>query len=334
MQSYVQTQYGCNIWRFRCDNGCGEYDNALFKGILTTSGIRFEPAPAYTQHKNGVSERMLQTLNSKARACILDAQLPTIFWAELIETACYLHRRSPTRSLQGRTPYEVLHTWLFTRDHPQTSFDANQFRPPLDHLRRVGCVAWEFIPKEQRCDKNFGPRSRRCMMLGYVHDTTHIWRLWDFEMNTGLLHGRPVHWSDVEWEEDVNAFPLVASEAAGSCTAGDSEPEELVFPDKYYEDPPPSQPASLNLPGAETPCHRDTVSPQVEISSMPPPSPCHRDTASPHVEMPSMPPSSPCYRDTPRPHVEPSSMPPSSPCYRDTPRPHVDQCVAYALIIL
>jgi hypothetical protein len=301
MQSYVKTQYGCTIRRFRCDNGRGEYDNALFKGILTTSGINFEPAPAYTQHKNGVSERMLQTLNSKARACILDAQLPTVFWAELIETACYLHRRSPTRSLQGRTPYEVLHAWLFARDHPSTPLEANQFRPPLDHLRRVGCVAWKVIPKEQRCDKNFGPRSRRCMMLGYVHDTTHIWRLWDFETNTGLLHGRPFQWSDVEWEEDVNA-----------CTADDSEPEELVFPDKYYEDPPPSEPqaraASLPLPVAETPCHRDSVSPHVELSSMPP-SPCHRDPVSPHVE-------------------------PSSPCHRDTPCPHVDQCVADALIIL
>jgi hypothetical protein len=322
MQSYVKTQYGCTIRRFRCDNGRGEYDNALFKGILTTSGINFEPAPAYTQHKNGVSERMLQTLNSKARACILDAQLPTVFWAELVETACYLHRRSPTRSLQGRTPYEVLHAWLFARDHPSTPLEANQFRPPLDHLRRVGCVAWKVIPKEQRCDKNFGPRSRRCMMLGYVHDTTRIWRLWDFETNTGLLHGRPFQWSDVEWEEDVNA-----------CTADDSEPEELVFPDKYYEDPPPSEPqaraASLPLPGAETPCHRDSVSPHVELSSMPPSSPCHRDSVSPHAELSSMPPSSPCHRDSVSPHVEPSS-----PCHRDTPCPHVDQCVADALIIL
>jgi hypothetical protein len=142
----------------------------------------------------------------------------------------------------------------------------------------LGVWPGSIIPKEQRCDKNFGPRSRRCMMLGYVHDTTHIWRLWDFETNTGHLHGRPFHWSDVEWEEDANAFPFVA---AGS-TAGDSEPEELVFPDEYYDDPPPSQPASLDLPGAETPCHRDTASPHVE--SPPLPAPCHRDTASPHVD--------------------------------------------------
>jgi hypothetical protein len=350
MQSYVKTQYGCTIRRFRCDNGRGEYDNTLFRSILTTRGIRFEPAPAFTQHKNGVSERMLQTLNSKARACILDAQLPTIFWAELIETACYLHRRSPTRSLQGRTPYEVLHSWLSARDQPQTlrPHDVHQFRPPLVHLRRVGCVAWKVIPKEQRCDKNFGPRSRCCMMLGYVHDFTHIWRLWDFETNTGHLHGRPFQWSDVEWEEDVNAFPSVGPKAAGR-----TEPEELVFPDEYYDDSLPSQSASLDLPGAaqqrlQTPCHRDNVSPHVEMSPTvptpcrrdsvspyvekpPAPAPCHRNTVSPHVEMPPAP--APCHRDAPSLLVEIPSVPPPSPCHRDAPSPHVDQCVAYALLI-
>jgi hypothetical protein len=325
MQSYVKTQYSCTIRTFRCDNGRGEHDNTLFRSILTTRGIRFEPAPAFTQHKNGVSERMLQTLNSKARACILDAQLPTTFWAELIETACYLHRRSPTRSLHGRTPYEVLHSWLFTRDHPQTPLETNQFRPPLDHLRRVGCVAWKVIPKEQRCDKNFGPRSRRCMMLGYVHDSTHIWRLWDFETNTGHLHGRPFQWSDVEWEEDVNAFPSMVPEAAGRRG---TEPEELIFPDEYYED---CLPATDTPQSVETPCHRAAPSPHIEILSVPPPSPRVETPSvpppSPHVETPSVPP--------PSPHVEISSVPPPSPspCHRDASSPHVDQCVAYALII-
>ena len=38
---------------FRCDNGRGKYDNRLFRGILRVSGILLEPAPPYTQHKNG-----------------------------------------------------------------------------------------------------------------------------------------------------------------------------------------------------------------------------------------------------------------------------------------
>jgi len=54
--------WGYDIKRFRCDNGRGEYDNKFFRSILAARGIRFEPAPPYTQHKNGVAERMIGTL--------------------------------------------------------------------------------------------------------------------------------------------------------------------------------------------------------------------------------------------------------------------------------
>ena len=46
------------IARFHSDNGMGEYDSAEFRSILTESGISFEPAPPYTQHKSGVLEHM------------------------------------------------------------------------------------------------------------------------------------------------------------------------------------------------------------------------------------------------------------------------------------
>ena len=98
------TAQGYRIRRFRCDNGRGEYSNKTFQKILGDSGITFEPAPPYTQHKNGVSECLIQTLNTKARSMLLDAKLPKKFWAEAIATATYLHQRSPSNSLEGLTP--------------------------------------------------------------------------------------------------------------------------------------------------------------------------------------------------------------------------------------
>jgi hypothetical protein len=92
MRSYIKTQFNCDIKRFRCDNGRGEYDNGLFKSELMHNGTQYETAPPYTQHKNGVSERMLQTLNTKARALMIEANLPSNFWAEAINTAIYLHQ--------------------------------------------------------------------------------------------------------------------------------------------------------------------------------------------------------------------------------------------------
>ena len=70
------TAQGYKIRRFRSDNGRGEYSNKTFQKILGDSGISFEPAPPYTQHKNGVSEHMIRTLNTKARSMLLDAGLP------------------------------------------------------------------------------------------------------------------------------------------------------------------------------------------------------------------------------------------------------------------
>jgi hypothetical protein len=179
---------GFQIKRFRCDNGSGEYNNAIFLGILGENGITYEPSPPYTQHKNGVAEQMIRTLNTKARSMMQDANVPIQFWPEAIRTACYLHRRSPTSSLSGnRSPHEAL-------------FGAI---PQIEHLRRFGCRVFKHVPPAQRTEKKFGSRSTRCMLLGYVHDTTKIWRIWDF--NSGK-NGRAVECSSVVFQEEENAF--------------------------------------------------------------------------------------------------------------------------------
>ena len=38
--------------KFRCDNGKGEY-NKLFRSMLASRGVTYEPCPPYTHHKNG-----------------------------------------------------------------------------------------------------------------------------------------------------------------------------------------------------------------------------------------------------------------------------------------
>lgn len=152
------------ITRFRSDNGSGEYDNRLFRGILRASGIRFEPSPPYTQHKNGVAERMIRTLTTKARAMMLDSRLDGPFWGEAINTAACLHARTPSQSVGGRTPYEML--------------NGKGNIAEIHHLRRFGCAAYKLIPEEVRRGK-FSVRSRVCVMVDYVHETTKLWKLWD-----------------------------------------------------------------------------------------------------------------------------------------------------------
>lgn len=38
-----------------------------------------------------------------------DSSLPSFLWGEAVRHATYLKNRSPTRALDGKTPYEVFH---------------------------------------------------------------------------------------------------------------------------------------------------------------------------------------------------------------------------------
>jgi transposase InsO family protein len=192
---------GFKIKRFRCDNGKGEFSNDKFLQILAKDGISFEPSPPYTQHKNGVAERMIRTINTKTRSLMIDSGVHMSFWAEALQTAVYLHQRTPTTSLSKyRSPYEVLH----------------QKQPKIEHLRCFGCIAYKYIPKEQRDKGKFTDRSKPCMMLGYVHDTAKIWRIWDFEIK------KAVECSNVIFNEDLNAYEAIQQERIN--------PDLIVFP--------------------------------------------------------------------------------------------------------
>jgi hypothetical protein len=182
---------GFDIKRFRCDNGKGEYDNTLFRSVLRVSGVSFEPSPPYAQHKNGATERMIGAITQKARSMIIDSQAPHEFWGEAVMTAAYLHRRTPHKALNGKSPHEVLNGYNADPPPPPA---------PIHHLRRFGCRVWKLIPEAQRSDKKLGDRSKPCMMVGYVHHTTKLWKLYDPESR------QVIHASDVDFDEEVNCY--------------------------------------------------------------------------------------------------------------------------------
>jgi hypothetical protein len=205
---------GYNIQRFRCDNGRGEYDNKLFRGLLATRGTALEFCPPESHHKNGVAERMIRTITERARAMILDSQAPLEFWGEAVNTAVYLHQRMPNEGLTRRddrdgfkapydTPYEMQHSYgrpEFEKPLDDPTRKRINYKAPLHHLCRFGCYASRLIPEKQRTDQKLGARSKACMMVGYVHDSTTLWRIWDLEHKTVKAQ------SDVIFDEERNAY--------------------------------------------------------------------------------------------------------------------------------
>jgi hypothetical protein len=49
---------------------------------------------------------MNRTLVERAKCMLFDAQLSKKFWAEAVATAAYIVNRSPTKSVNGKTPIE------------------------------------------------------------------------------------------------------------------------------------------------------------------------------------------------------------------------------------
>nr|GEV43609.1 hypothetical protein [Tanacetum cinerariifolium] len=62
---------------------------------------------ARTPQQNGVAERRNRTLIEAARTMLADAKLPVTFWAEAVNTACYVQNRVLVNKSQNRTPYEL-----------------------------------------------------------------------------------------------------------------------------------------------------------------------------------------------------------------------------------
>jgi hypothetical protein len=175
---------GYGIKRFWCDNGRREYENQTFRYVLAARGTTNEACSPYAHHMNGVAKRMIHTITEKAREMMIDSQAPIQFWGEAVNTAVYLHQRSPNESMRRgdrdgyqapyATPYEMLHG--FGKPSHNANGNKISYQASLHNLCRFGCYANRLRPDVQRRGK-FGPRSKPYMMVGYPHDSKRLWRL-------------------------------------------------------------------------------------------------------------------------------------------------------------
>ncbi|GKD30471.1 retrovirus-related pol polyprotein from transposon TNT 1-94 [Tanacetum coccineum] len=76
--------------------------------FCTKKGIKREYSIARTPQQNGVAERKNRTLIEAARTMLADSLLPIQFWAEAVNTACYVLNRVLVTKPQMKTPYEIL----------------------------------------------------------------------------------------------------------------------------------------------------------------------------------------------------------------------------------
>jgi IS30 family transposase len=145
-KTLIENQTGKKLKRLRTDNGM-EFCGGKFNKFYKDEGITSHRTASHTPQQNGVTERMNRTLLERARYLLSNARLFRDFWAEVVNTACYLVNRSPSTAIDCKTPYEV---WFGT---------------PVDYsfLKTFGCPAYCHVN-----DGKLEPQSKNCIFLGYA----------------------------------------------------------------------------------------------------------------------------------------------------------------------
>ena len=145
----IEKKFNKDIISIRSDHGL-EFENSQFLQFCTTNGIEHNFSAPRTPQQNGVVERKNRTLEDIARTMLISSKLPKFYWAEAVNTGCYLINRCMIRSVLNRTPYELL----------------KGRKPNLAHLRAFGCVCFIHNNDKDNLGK-FDAKSDEGIFLGY-----------------------------------------------------------------------------------------------------------------------------------------------------------------------
>jgi len=145
----VQNEKESKIISVKSDHE-GEFENALFKKFFDEKGISHNFSCARTPQQNGVVERKNRTLQEMARTMTSASNVEKYFWAEAINTSCYIINRVSIRKILNKTPYEL---WKNRKSN-------------ISYFHIFGCYCYILNDKENL--GKFGSKSDKGKFLGYA----------------------------------------------------------------------------------------------------------------------------------------------------------------------
>lgn len=100
-----------------------------FHSHLTSCDIVLRIACPYTPSQNGIAERKHRYVIETGLTIMFQARVPLPLWVGAFSTTVYLINRLPSRTLDGKTPYEL----LFGK------------QPDYSMLRTFGCLCFPYL---------------------------------------------------------------------------------------------------------------------------------------------------------------------------------------------
>nr|GEY41088.1 putative ribonuclease H-like domain-containing protein [Tanacetum cinerariifolium] len=212
---YIENLIDLRVKVIRCDNRT-EFKNRVMNQFCEMKGIKREFSVARTPQQNRVAERKNRTQIEVARTMLVDLKLPTTFWAEAVNTTCYVENRVLVIKPHNKTSYELFlgrkHALSFMRPlgYPVTILNT------IDHLGKFDGKANEgFFVGYSTNSKEFRVFNSRTRI---VEENLHV----KFSENTPNIAGSGPNWRfDIDaLIKSMNYKPVVAgNQSNGSaCT--------------------------------------------------------------------------------------------------------------------
>ena len=180
---WVKNKFNIDVQVLHTD-GERSISNAT-KHAIRSLGITLQQTAPHTPDQNGKAEEAGGELSKKSRCLHVSSKLPWELWPEFYTTSGEFLNLTPSRTLGGKTPYEVLQHYLNGLNKhtspPKPSKDKkfkninDITKPRHAHLIAYGAKAFALthgIPKAMKVQ----PRAHIGYLVGY--DSTNIYRIW------------------------------------------------------------------------------------------------------------------------------------------------------------
>nr|GFB44201.1 retrovirus-related Pol polyprotein from transposon TNT 1-94 [Tanacetum cinerariifolium] len=195
----------------RCDNGT-EFKIADLNQFCGLKGIKRGFSVPRTPQQNGIAERKNRTLIEPARTLLADSLLPIPFWAEVVNTACYVQNRMLVTKPHNKTPYELLHGRLRSIGFMRPFGCPVTILNTLDPLGKFqGKVDEGFLVGYSICSKAFRVFNSRTRI---IQETLHV----NFMENKPNVAGSGPAWLfDIDsLSQTTNYHPVLAENQTNS----------------------------------------------------------------------------------------------------------------------
>ncbi|GJT85615.1 retrovirus-related pol polyprotein from transposon TNT 1-94 [Tanacetum coccineum] len=204
---------------------------------------------ARTPQQNRVAERWNRTLIKAARTMLADSKLPTTFWAEAVNTACYVQNRVLLVKPHNKTPYELFHgrtsTLSFMRPFgcPVTILNTIDHLGKFDGKADEGFFVGYFL--NSKAFRVFNSRTRiveENLHIRFSESTPNVvgsgpdW-LFDIDALTRTMNYEPV----VAGTQSNGFLGTKASDNAGQARKETEPIKDYILLPLWTADPPYSQ---------------------------------------------------------------------------------------------